>query len=257
MFRYIHPDAFLTHTFFHRVLCQSNLSPLSSITEFAVRIGLHDGSGADDSDLLIYGVPYMATKMHLRASRLLPPPLPPSPVKRTPRPDDPAPRTHPLAHLTINNRSSAHPLGLKRKVSATGNTVSALASACEEAERQRKLGKAPLFTFSGGASGVGLGIDPLGGRGKVDKDGFLVPGTPTRASKKARTTMSTGVVEIGTKARSVTGREKDRGKVSEETRAEESAIETNNKMVSLKYCIECNSLTKTCYRLSRNVPSPR
>jgi hypothetical protein len=76
--------------------------------------------------------------------------------------------------------------------------------------------------------------------------------------------MSAGVVEIGTKARSVTGREKYRGKVSnvpakvekEETRAEESVIETDIKMVSLKYYIECKSFNKTCYRLSRYVPSP-
>jgi hypothetical protein len=151
---------------------------------------------------------------------------------RTPRPDDPLPRTRPLAHLTVKNRSNAHPLGPKRKVSATGSTVSPLTSACQEAERQRKLGKAPSFIFSRGTSRVGLGIDPLGGRGKVDKDGFLVPGTLTRVSKKARTTMSAGVVEIGTKARSVTGREKYRGKVfnvpakvEEETRAEESVID--------------------------------
>jgi hypothetical protein len=200
MFRYIHPDAFLTYTFFHRVLCQSNLSPLSSptspITEFAVHIGLHDGPGAVDSDLLIYGVPHIAatesTKMHLRVSHLAPPPLYPSPVKRTPRPDDPLPRAHPLAHLTVNNRSNTHPLGLKRKVSVAGHTVSALTNACEEAERQRKPGKAPSFTFSGGGSGVSLGVDPFGGRGKVDKDGYLVPGTLTRVSKNTRTTMSAG-----------------------------------------------------------------
>lgn len=275
MFRYIHPDAFLTHTFFHRVLSLPNLSPPSSspkpITEFAVRIGLGDGSGADESDLLIYGVPSPSTaarestKMRLYVSRIAPPPLPPSPVKRTPRPDDPAPRPHPLAHLTVNNRSNAHRLGLQRKRSDTGDTLSALASACEEAERQRKLGKAPSFTFSGSAGGAGLGVDLLGHRKMVDEDGFLIPGTPTRVSKKMRTSMHAGVVEIGTKAKSVTGREKDKGKVSfmpakvekVETIDEESEIETNNKTVSLKYWIGRNCLTESCYRPSRSVPSPR
>src|SRR5258706_2536150 len=161
MIRYIHPDAFLTHTFFHRVLSlpNLNLAPLSSstnpITEFSIRIGLNDGPGADDSDLLIYGVPSIAvtagesTKMRMCVSRLAPPTLHPSPVKRTPRPDDPAPRPHPLAHLSVNNSSNTHLLWLERKRSATGDTLSALASACQEAERQRKLGKAPSFTFGG------------------------------------------------------------------------------------------------------------
>ena len=250
MFRYIHPDAFLTHAFFHRVLCQHKISPPSSstepITEFTVRIGLDDGFGPDDTDLLIYGVPAIAgtesTKMHLRVSRLAPPPLPPSPIKRTPRPDDPAPRLHPLAHLTINNRSSVHRLGLKRKRSTTGNTVSALASAYEEAERQRKLGKAPSFTFGGSGGRVGLGINPLGG-GKVDDDGFLIPGTPTRVSKKARPSMYAGALESGTKTKLVAGREKDRGKMpnvpakveKEEAIVNESEIERKNKMVGPKY----------------------
>ena len=254
MSRYIHRDAFLTRTFFHRVLCQPNLPSSSSstqqITEFAVRIGLNDGSGTDDSDLLIYGVPSSPsaagstvagpTKMHLRVSRLATPSISISPVKRTPRPDDPAPRPHPLAHLTVNNHTSAHRLGLKRKKSATGNTFSALASACEEAERQRKLGKAPSFTFSGGVGGVGLGINILGGGRKVDEDGFLIPGTPTRVSKKARVSTGTGVVEGGAKAKSVPGREKEKGRVSNmpekvETKAEENEAETNNKTVGLQY----------------------
>lgn len=249
MLRYIHPDAFLTHAFFHRVLSLPNLSPLSSptkpITEFAIRIGLNDGSGTDDSDLLIYGVPSIttkeSTKMRMCVSRLAPPTLHTSPVKRTPRPDDPAPRPHPLAHLTVNNRSNAHPFGLKRKRSSTGDTLSALASACQEAERQRKLGKAPsLPSFS------------FGGGRMVDEDGFLIPGTPTRVSKKARTGVHAGVVEVGTEAKPVTGREKDKVKVSsvpakvekEDTGAEESEIETNNKTVSLQYWIRCNRLTK-------------
>ena len=141
-------------------------------------------------------------------SRVAPPPLPPSPTKRTLRPDDPAPRPHPLAHLTVNNRSSVHRLGFKRKRFTTGNTVSALASACEEAERQRKLGKAPSFTFGGIGGGVGLGINLLGGRNKVDKDGFLIPGTPTRV----RASMYTGAPESGIKPKSVAGRERDRRK---------------------------------------------
>jgi len=257
MFRYIHPDAFLTHAFFHRVLCQHKISlPSSStepITEFAVRIGLDDGFGADNTDLLIYGVPAIAgtetTKMHLRVSHLAPPPPPPSPIKRTPRPDDPAPRPHPLAHLTINNRSSVHRLGLKRKRSTTGNTVSALASACEEAERQRKLGKAPSFTLGGSSGGVGLGINLLGGGKKVDEDVFLIPGMPTRVSKKAKASVYAGVLESGTKTKSVAGREKDRGKVpnvpakveKEETIANESEIETKNKMVGPKCRMVCTS----------------
>jgi len=254
MSRYIHPDAFLTRTFIHRVLCEPDLLRASSstgpMTQFAVRIGLDDGSGAADSDLLIYGVPSSPsaaeTKMHLRVSRLAPPPLPPSPVKRTPRPDDPAPRPHPLAHLSLNNQSNAHRLGLKRKRSATGNTFSALAVACEAAERERKLGNAPSFAFGGSAGGVGLGINLLGGGRKVDEDGFLIPGTPARVSKKARTSMGAGVVESGAKARSVTGREKNKGRASnvpakvekEETNAEESEkseMEINNKTVSPKY----------------------
>lgn len=178
--------------------------------------------------------------MHLRVSRIAPPSLPLSPVKRAPRPDDPAPRPrqHPLAHLTVNNHSNAHRLGLKRKRSATGNTFSALASACEEAERQRKLGKAPSFPLGGGVSGVGLGISILGGRRMVDQDGFLIPGTPTKASKKARMSTGAGVVESGVKSKSVTGREKDKERVldtsenvEEETKAEESEMETNNKTV--------------------------
>jgi hypothetical protein len=204
--------------------------------------------------------------MRLCVSRLAPPPLPPSPVKRTPRPDDPAPRPHPLAHLTVNNRSNTPQLGLKRKRSSTGDTLSALASACQEAERQRKLGKAPSFTFGGGsAGGAGLGINLLGHGRMVDKDGFLIPGSPTSVSKKTRTSMHAGVVEMGTKAKSVAGREKDKGKVSNvpakvekvETIGEESEIETNNKTVSLKHWIGFNYLTGSCYRLSRNVPSPR
>jgi len=203
--------------------------------------------------------------MRLCVSHLAPPPLPPSPAKRTPRPDDPAPRPHPLAHLTVNNRSNAHQLGLKRKRSSTGDTLSALASACEEAERQCKLGKAPSFTFGGNAGGVGLGINLFGHGRMVDKDGFLIPGTPTRVSKKTRTSMHAGVVETSTKAKPVAVHEKDKGKVSKvpakvekvETVDEESEIETNNKTVSLKYWIGFNCLTESCYRLSRNVPSPR
>lgn len=203
--------------------------------------------------------------MRLCVSRLAPLTLHPSPVKRTPRPDDPAPRPHPLAHLSVNNRSNTHPLGLKRKRSATGDTLSALASACQEAERQRKLGKAPSFTFGGSAGGVGLGINLLSRGRMVDEDGFLIPGTPTRVSKKARTSVHAGVVEIGTKAKPVTGREKDKVKwfnvpakvEKEEIGAEESEIETNNKTVSLENWIGCNCLTDSYYRLSRNVPSPR
>ena len=203
--------------------------------------------------------------MRLCVSRLAPITLHPSPIKRTPRPDDPAPRPHPLAHLSVNNRSNTHPLGLKRKRSDTGDTLSALASACQEAERQRKLGKAPSFPFGGSAGGVGLGINLLSRGGMVDEDGFLIPGTPTRVSKKVRTSMHAGVVEIGPKTKLVTGREKDKVKVfnmpakveNEETVAEESEIETNNKTVSLKYWVGCNCLIDSCYRLSRNMPSPR
>ena len=86
----------------------------------------------------------------------------------------------------------------------------------------------------------------------VDEDGFLIPGTPTRVSKKARASVHAGAVEIGTKAKPVTKREKDKVKVSsvpaklekEATGAEESEIETNNKMVSLQYWIGFNRLTE-------------
>jgi hypothetical protein len=256
MTRYIHPDAFLTRTFFHRVLCPPKLptptTPAEPISEFAIRIGLDEGSGAGDSDLLIYGVPTSPlatssttpeqTKIHLRVSRLVSTPPSSSPVKRTPRPDDPAPRPHPLAHLTLNNQSNAHRLGLKRKRSATGSSFSALASACEEAERQRKLGKAPTFALDGGAGGVGLGVHLPGGGRKVDKEGFLIPGTPTRASKKARTSVGAGAVEIGTKVKSGTAHEKGRAKAASEVakmekqdtnKTEESEMETNNKTVGL------------------------
>ena len=195
--------------------------------------------------------------MHLRVSRIAPPSLPLSPVKRTPRPDDPAPRPHPLAHLTVSNHSNAHRLGLKRKRSATGNTFSALASACEEAERQRKLGKAPSFTFGGGVSGPGLGINVPGGGRMVDEDGFLIPSTPTRANKKLGVSMGAGVLESGAKAKSVTGRERDKGRVSsapekvvqEESKPEESDVETNNKTVGLQNSTRGEALTELIYRL--------
>ena len=111
----------------------------------------------------------------------------------------------------------------------------------------------PSFSFGrGSAGGVGLGTDLLGRGRMVDEDGFLIPGTPTRVSKKARTSVHAGAVEIGTKAKPVTRREKDKVKVSsvpaklekEATGAEESEIEINYKTVSLQYWIGCNRLTE-------------
>ena len=86
----------------------------------------------------------------------------------------------------------------------------------------------------------------------MDEDGFLFPGTPTRVSKKARTSVHAGSVEIDTKAKPVTVREKDKVRVSsipakvekEDTGAEESEIETNNKTVGLQYWLGCNFLTE-------------
>jgi len=69
--------------------------------------------------------------------------------------------------------------------------------------------------------------------------------------------MYAGVLETGTKTKSVAGREKDRGTVSNlPAKANEGEIETKNKMVGLIYYMRCTSLTELCSGLSRNVPSP-
>jgi hypothetical protein len=86
----------------------------------------------------------------------------------------------------------------------------------------------------------------------VDEDGFLIPGMPTRVSKKARTSAGTGPLEISAKANSATGREKDKGKLSnepakaenEEVKNEEGEMEANNKTVGFKYWIRGNFLTE-------------
>jgi hypothetical protein len=77
----------------------------------------------------------------------------------------------------------------------------------------------------------------------VDEDGFLIPGTPTRIGKKARTSVG---VEVGAKVKSVsasvTGREKDKASAAsgeptnaEAARAEESEVEIRNKTVRLSW----------------------
>ena len=156
-------------------------------------------------------------------------------------------------------------------------TFSALALACKEAERQHELGRAPSFTVGAGgragrdALGTTTSLPGLfgGGARKMDEDGFLVPGTPTRVGKKGRTGVGAGavgvVLESGSKPKSVLGRERDKGKASgalakierEETKAEENEVEASNKTVGLQDLARSESLIKSCCRLLRNVPSTR
>ncbi|KAG8802922.1 hypothetical protein FRC18_007425, partial [Serendipita sp. 400] len=109
---YIHPEAFLTRSFFERTLCLSQ-TPLMQDhnhmrTSVAIRIGFGDGQGPDDSDILVFGqlptseVPDQPVALQLLAGRIAPPPTPSSPTRRVARPDDPLPRPHPLANLHLS-----------------------------------------------------------------------------------------------------------------------------------------------------------
>ncbi|KAG8813290.1 hypothetical protein FRC17_001614 [Serendipita sp. 399] len=92
-------------------------------TGIAIRIGLGDGQGPDESDILVFGqlptseVPDQPGVLQLLAGRIAPPPTAPSPNRRIARPDDPLPRPHPLANLHL----SPGRRGLKRKRSSTNN----------------------------------------------------------------------------------------------------------------------------------------
>ncbi|KAG8770198.1 hypothetical protein FRC20_006745 [Serendipita sp. 405] len=124
---YIHPEAFLTRSFFERTLCLSQ-TPLMQDhnhmrTSVAIRIGFGDGQGPDDSDILVFGqlptseVPDQPVALQLLAGRIAPPPTPSSPTRRVARPDDPLPRPHPLANLHL----SPGRRGLKRKRSSNND----------------------------------------------------------------------------------------------------------------------------------------
>lgn len=223
---YIHPDAFLTRSFFERTLCSDTplISDANNMrTRMAVRIGLGDGQGPDDSDILVFGQLDTSTlpnesppTLQLLAGRIAPPPVPSSPPRRIPRPDDPLPRANPLVNLHL----SPGRRGLKRKRSSGTNPfttdhataialagskaqkgdgmaasalLAALAEAQAEEEKKRKSGKVvvgdgepiskgltrrPLLRVT---SSKGPGADKSKGQ-RLDTDGFVVPGLPARTS---------------------------------------------------------------------------
>jgi len=137
---YIHPHAFLTRSFFERTLCtdyvNAPLLPDPNFTHLrtsmAVRIGLGDGTGPEETDILIFGQlptpaptlslpspspnsgPRPPPTLQLLAGRIAPPPTP-QPQRKLTRPDDPHPRPHPLENLL---RLSPGRRGIKRKRSS-------------------------------------------------------------------------------------------------------------------------------------------
>ncbi|KIM23613.1 hypothetical protein M408DRAFT_27708 [Serendipita vermifera MAFF 305830] len=227
---YIHPDAFLTRSFFERTLCMDNptapLLPDSNFTylrtSIAVRIGLGDGTGPEESDILVFGqiatphpsdpstpAPTSSSKsLQLLAGRIAPLPVQaqqPQERKIT-RPDDPLPRSHPLANIHLSpgrrglkrKRSSNNPLGLPGITGIPGGNgngdagsalMAALAQAQAQGERLKKQGK--ILVDNPGAKGLAKrptlfqhhhsAPSTSGARGQsVDRDGFLVPNVPSR-----------------------------------------------------------------------------
>ena len=186
---YIHPDAFLTRAFFERTLCTDYpTAPLLPDRNFtylrtsvAVRIGLGDGTGPDESDILVFGqlstpgpanpvmsdsIPNSSPKiLQLLAGRI----APPAPAQQQPkitRPDDPLPRPHPLSSLHLSpgrrgikrKRSSNTSLGPFLSAPSTGTSsgngdagsalMAALAQAKAQEERLKKQGKIVVNTTS-------------------------------------------------------------------------------------------------------------
>lgn len=176
-------------------------------TSVAVRIGMGDGEGPDDSDILVFGqlpsphssLQQLPTTLLLLAGRIAPAHEPPEPLGRALRPDDPLPRPHPLANLSPGRR------GLKRKRTLSSNSstttlpsnktglaatamMEALTEARAQEELKRKKGKIvvsdpdqkairkrpALFRVPSLKKGTE-------GQHTLDDDGFLVPGMPVRA----------------------------------------------------------------------------
>ncbi|KAF8489673.1 hypothetical protein JB92DRAFT_3012535 [Gautieria morchelliformis] len=99
---YINPHSTLTRNFFENVLCMDQVSERGQ-TNNAIRVGLGDGHGPDESDLLVFGslLPSQST-LRMTVARITPP-RPPVPVIRKPRPDDPAPRRPPVLEFSKKN----------------------------------------------------------------------------------------------------------------------------------------------------------
>ncbi|KAF8589490.1 hypothetical protein K439DRAFT_1628716 [Ramaria rubella] len=104
---YIHPRAVLTSGFFEDVFCMDRVCK-SGHTDKAIRIGLGDGHGPDESDLVIFGS-LLPSQSALRMIVARITPQLPEPRIRKPRPDDPAPRRPPVFDLprkySTNKRS--------------------------------------------------------------------------------------------------------------------------------------------------------
>ncbi|KIJ51398.1 hypothetical protein M422DRAFT_244574 [Sphaerobolus stellatus SS14] len=145
---YIHPRSVIAKTFFENVLCAESIRVKDGMgcTEDAVRIGLGDGHGPDDSDLLIFGTllppssspvpsplgppssqpsssPQKTTpkpRIRLTLARLTPPPAP----TRKPRPDDPIPRVPPsIFALDLPRRKNAASASALKNASASTSTL--------------------------------------------------------------------------------------------------------------------------------------
>jgi hypothetical protein len=222
---YIHPEGFLTRSFFERTLCTSH-HPLipdrnQMRTSIAIRIGLGDGQGPDESDILVFGqldtptFPYKDASqppptLKLLAGRIAPPVAPSTPPRKAPRPDDPLPRSHPLANLHLSpgrrgmkrKRSSLNnPFGDRHSQPISNNIASvsegsagsalmvALAEAQALAERKKKNGKVVVDALEIEQKGLTRrpALFRVSSKGKndkgqvVDRDGFLVPGLPVHA----------------------------------------------------------------------------
>ncbi|OBZ69718.1 hypothetical protein A0H81_10078 [Grifola frondosa] len=138
----IHPQSFLSRTYFESILCLTPITSSDGRTEHGIRVSLSDSSDPGTSDILIYGqlrfessVSNLSTQstsiatpqtLHILAARIFPGP---PPVARLPRPDDPTPRRPPLAFGTKRKRELSGPANelddeIKRsKTSGKGKAV--------------------------------------------------------------------------------------------------------------------------------------
>ncbi|KAF8525984.1 hypothetical protein BU17DRAFT_83487 [Hysterangium stoloniferum] len=103
---YIHPRSTLALNFFENTLCSDQIGQRGH-TDTAIRIGLGDGHGLDESDLLVFGTlsPSQST-LKLTVARMISPPAP-----KRPRPDDPTPRRPPIMEFPRD-----HPVHKRRRV---------------------------------------------------------------------------------------------------------------------------------------------